>query len=324
MTAEAVARLEKVDLRQVWKKEDMDFTPWLAGNESLELLGETLGIELELEGREKEVGPFRADLLCKDSETGNWVLIENQLERTNHDHLGKMLTYAAGLQAVTIVWISERFTEEHRAALDWLNTITNEHFCFFGLEVELWRIGASPCAPKFNVVSKPNNWSRRIARTIDDAGPSATRKRQLEYWSTLRDKLNEVNGPIRGNREPQARGWMAYSVGRSGFGLSATTIRQKNQLRAGLYISGDNANAFFRLLIEQRDEIEQEYGSELEWEELPNVRHCRISSYLGDVDTQNESDWPRQHAWLAESLNKMYGIFSSRIQELDIVEAIIG
>src|SRR6185312_8829511 len=108
-------------------------------------------------------GPLRADILCKDVGTDAWVLIENQLERTNHGHLGQLLTYAAGLDAVTIVWIAERFTEEHRAALDWLNERTDEKITFFGLEVELWQIGNSPVAPKFNIVSKPNDWAKSIS-----------------------------------------------------------------------------------------------------------------------------------------------------------------
>jgi hypothetical protein len=152
MNTKPLGRLQKVDLREAWVSEANDFTPWLAQEENLKLLGDTIGIELELESQEKSVGPFRADILCKDTVTDNWVLIENQLERTDHTHLGQLLTYAAGLNAVTIVWIAERFTEEHRATLDWLNERTDEKINVFGLEVELWRIGDSPIAPKFNII----------------------------------------------------------------------------------------------------------------------------------------------------------------------------
>lgn len=157
-----LGRLQKVNLREVWLSEAGNFTPWLAQEENLSLLGEAIGIELELESQETGVGPFRADILCKDTATDNWVLIENQLERTDHTHLGQLITYAAGLNAVTVVWIAERFTEEHRAALDWLNERTDEHINVFGLEIELWRIGDSPVAPKFNIISQPNDWSRTI------------------------------------------------------------------------------------------------------------------------------------------------------------------
>ena len=152
---EELGELIKVPLREFWEGEASDFTPWLADEENIGLLGDTIGVELEVEAQERNVGPFRADILCKDISTDNWVLIENQLEPTDHTHLGQLLTYAAGLNAVTVVWIAESFTNEHRAALDWLNKITAEGFSFFGLEIELWRIGDSPIAPKFNVVSHP-------------------------------------------------------------------------------------------------------------------------------------------------------------------------
>ncbi|HNQ15478.1 MAG TPA: hypothetical protein PKM58_07940, partial [Pyrinomonadaceae bacterium] len=130
--------MKRVNARDVWANEASHFTPWLAEAENLQLLGETIGIELELEAQEKNVGPFRADILCRDTATNDWVLIENQLERTDHTHLGQLITYASGLKAVTIVWIANPFIEEHRAALDWLNAITDQRFNFFGLEVELW------------------------------------------------------------------------------------------------------------------------------------------------------------------------------------------
>jgi hypothetical protein len=150
----SLGRLEAVDIRAVWTDEAREFTPWLAGEANLKLLGDTIGLDLELEAQEKQVGPFRADIPCKDTVTGAWVLIENQLERTDHTHLGQLMTYAAGLDAVTIVWIAERFTDEHRAALDWLNHVTNGTVNFFGLETQVWRIGDSAMAPKFNIVTR--------------------------------------------------------------------------------------------------------------------------------------------------------------------------
>src|SRR5437763_1688882 len=150
MNLPSLGLLERVDLRKAWLSESSDFTPWLAQPENLKLLGDAIGLELELEAQEKEVGPFRADILCKAAQSDSWVLIENQLELTDHRHLGQILTYAAGLKAVTIVWVAQTIREEHRAALDWLNSVTNEQINFFGLEIELWKIGDSPFAPKFN------------------------------------------------------------------------------------------------------------------------------------------------------------------------------
>jgi Domain of unknown function (DUF4268) len=299
MTVTNLGRLERVDLRNIWVSEATDFTPWLARQENLAILADTLGLELELEAQERPVGPFRADILCKDVATDRWVLIENQLERTDHSHLGQLLTYASGLEAVTIVWIAARFTEEHRSTLDWLNKITDDRFRFFGLEVELWRIGDSPSAPKFNIISKPNDWSQSVAqaaRAIDESELSETRVMQREYWASLNQSLNAMGGPVSGNKKPQPQAWMSFPTGRSGFLLNGVMIRPKNQIRAELYISGTQAKSFFGLLKRQKDPIERELGQSLEWEELPSRRDCRISAYLNGVDPEDEADWPRQHA----------------------------
>ncbi len=158
MLKQNLGRIERVSVRSIWPSESGDFTPWLA--ENLHFLGEAIGTELELEVEEKSVGSFRADILAKDISTDSWVLIENQLGRTDHCHLGQLITYAAGLKAVTIVWIAEQFTDEHTAALDWLNTISDDSVCFFGVQVEVWSINEST-APKFNVVNRPNSWIKK-------------------------------------------------------------------------------------------------------------------------------------------------------------------
>lgn len=314
-----LGRLTKVDLRDIWAGEATAFTPWLAREENLAVLAETLGLELELEAQEKSVGPFRADILCKEVGTNSWVLIENQLEKTDHCHLGQLLTYASGLEAVTIVWIAARFTEEHRSTLDWLNKITDETFRFFGLEVELWRIGDSPAAPKFNVVSKPNNWSRSVAhaaRAIDETELSEVRLMQREYWAGLHQALNRQQGPVGGNRKPQPQSWMTYPIGRSGFVVGASMVRPKKQIRADIYISNEDAKAYFYLLRDQKDAIEAELGFPLFWDELPDGRDTRISVSLEDVDPESRSDWPRQHDWLAARLNDLHRVFANRVRAL--------
>lgn len=326
MTDQSLGRLERVDLRDVWISEATSFTPWLARSENMAVLAETLGMDLELEAQEKNVGPFRADILCKeiDSAADNrWVLIENQLERTDHTHLGQLLTYASGLEAVTIVWIAARFTEEHRSTLDWLNKITDDSFRFFGLEVELWRIGNSPAAPKFNIVSKPNAWSHSVAqaaRTIDDSELSETRIAQREYWAGLNAALDAAGGPVTGHRKPQPQSWMSFAIGRAGFHLGGVMIRPNKQIRSELYIAGDRAKSFFKLLKEQRSAIETDLGYALDWEELPARRDCRISSYLNGVDPEDKSNWPAQHAWLAKRLNDMHRVFKNRVAALDLAE----
>lgn len=320
MNEQSLGRLQRVDLRTIWTSEPVQFTPWLARPENLEILGETLGLELELEAQEKEVGSFRADIVCRDIGTGSSVLIENQLEQTDHDHLGKLLTYAAGLQAVTVVWLAERFRDEHRAALDWLNDITHEESRFFGLEIELWRIGDSLAAPKFNIVSMPNDWSRSVAhsaRKADDTELSELRLTQRKYWTGLLETLNATGGPIRGNRKPQPQSWMAFGIGVGGFHLGAVMNTWDKYIRAELYIAGEDAGQRLILLESQKDEIESELGYTLEWgDQSPTARDRRIAYYRRDVDPEDESEWLLQHEWLATHLNAMHGVFAQRIRSL--------
>jgi hypothetical protein len=320
MTKPPLGRLTPVDLRDIWISEATEFTPWLARPENIAELGKALGMDLEVEAQERAVGPFRADILCKDVNNDRWVLIENQLERTDHTHLGQLLTYASGLDAVTIVWIAARFTEEHRSTLDWLNKITDDSFRFFGLEVELWRIGDSPVAPKFNIVSKPNDWSQSVAqaaRAINDAELSETRIAQREYWAGLNTVLNATAGAVAGNKKPQAQSWMSYPIGRSGCNLGAAMSRPNKQIRVEIYLSGANAKAHFGLLKRQKDAIERELGYALEWEELPEGQDSRIATYLNDADTEDSNDWPRQHEWLTKRLNDMRRVFGERVRALD-------
>jgi hypothetical protein len=319
MTDQQLGRLKSVDLRDIWVSEATSFTPWLARPENLAVLGETLSIDFEYESHERSVGPFRADILCKDTDTDHWVLIENQLERTDHTHLGQLLTYASGLEAVTIVWIAARFTEEHRSTLDWLNKITNDSFRFFGLEVELWRIGDSAAAPKFNIISKPNAWSHSVAQAaqaIDDADLTETKVMQRNYWEVFNSVLNAKGGPVLGNKKAQPQSWMSYPIGKSAVHLGAAMSSFRNQVRAELYIAGANAKAYFGLLKRQKDAIEQELGYALEWEELPDGLDSRISISLDEANLKNNDDWNRQHEWLAKKLNGMHRVLSPRVKEL--------
>lgn len=318
-----LGRLERLDLRNIWASEASDFTPWLARPENLSLLGETLGLELELEAQEKAVGPFRADILCKDIGRDAWVLVENQLERTDHLHLGQLLTYASGLDAVTIVWVAARFTDEHRSTLDWLNRITDESFRFFGLEVELWRIGSSPAAPKFNIISQPNDWSRSVAqaaRAIDEADLSERRIKQRDYWAAFDKVLSAIGGIVSGGRKPLPQSWMTYPIGRTHFHLAAVMIRPKKLVRAELYISGVHAKAHYHLLLQQKEAIEAAVEAPLDWEELPERRDSRIFCYLNGVDPEDEADWPRQHTWLAQRLNALHHALSQRVKALNADE----
>ncbi|MEN6642155.1 MAG: DUF4268 domain-containing protein [Armatimonadia bacterium] len=310
-----LGRLERVDLRTAWQTEDGDFTNWLAQEENLALLAETLGLELECEGTEQGVGPFRADILCKDTLTDAWVLIENQLERTDHGHLGQLLTYAAGLEAVTIVWIASRFTDEHRAALDWLNEITDERFNFFGLEIELWKIGQSLAAPKFNVISKPNSWSKAVGGTsrgmVNQNGQS-----YLDYWTAFQAHMQEHPGEVR-PKEPGTRYWLNFSVGKGGFLVRTWASRRDSRMGVCLAIRDRvYAKSFFQQLKGMKNDIENEIGEELDWRFLPNNLESQVAIMRTGVDINNPDEWPEQHQWMAERLYGFHRAFSGRIQTL--------
>jgi len=315
-----LGRLERVDLRSIWTSESSDFTPWLARAENLSVLAETIGMELELEAQEKNVGPFRADILCRDLESESWVLVENQLERTDHTHLGQLLTYAAGLQTVTIVWVAAQFNEEHRAALDWLNEITDNRFRFFGLEVELWRIGSSPPAPRFNIISKPNNWTQsisRAARQIDEQPVSETKALQLKYWQALVAYINRNASSIR-TRTPRPQHWTTFSIGRSRFHLAATVNTLDSRIAAELFMRGENAKIAYAQLLAQKPEIERDMGEPLSWEGLPDKIGCRIALYKDDTNPTDVKDWPNQHAWLTDALLRLDNALRLRVRALDL------
>jgi len=311
--------LQRINLRDVWTTEATDFTPWLAQPGNLKLLGQTIGIELECEAQEKEVGPFRADILCKDTATDNWVLIENQLERTDHTHLGQLLTYAAGLDAVTIVWITEQFTEEHRAALDWLNEKTEGGINFFGLEVELWRIGDSPIAPKFNIICKPNGWTRTVR---ERASGELTEDKgiQFKFWTAYKEFV-ESNSNIQCGT-PHPRHWMTHSIGISGVHLSsvasmwnsATNSFSMPELRLELVLNGKNPK--LKTLETKKDEIERAIGLPLTWTNVGSAGKCRIYTRR-DADVRNPSHWAEQHKWLLETLETFNRVFKPLLKEAD-------
>jgi len=312
--------LSRVDLREAWASEAGDFTPWLARADNLRLLGDTIGFDLELEAQERSVGPFRADILCRDVATGSWVLIENQLERTDHIHLGQLLTYAAGLKAVTIVWIANPFTDEHRAALDWLNEITDHRFNFFGLEVELWRIGDSPPAPKFNVISKPNEWSRRVTEGSDDL--TEGKSLQLSFWTGFRAFVEAQGSPITPTK-PLPQNWMRISIGRSDFKLVAVVSLwsseaesyDENEIRAEFVVKGKFSKEHFARIKEDREAIEERLGYALTWDSRPEViqskAFVRRAANLGD-----EEGWPELFEWLLARLEDFHGVFAPRVRSL--------
>ncbi len=319
MNKTILGSLETVNLRTIFRSEASDFTPWLANEENLAKLGETLDIELELESQEKYVGPFRADILCKDINSQDWVLIENQIERTDHNHLGQLMTYAAGLKAVTIIWIAAEFTDEHRAALDWLNEITEEGVNFFGVEIELWKIGNSPVAPKFNVVCKPNLWTHYVsqaAQRIESGELTETKKMQFEYWTNFQRFMKEQKSSLR-PQKPSPQHWMNFAIGRSNFHLFAFTNTREKRIGIGLVVKGPNAKPHFHLLEDEKDIIEKEFGQRLEWKELPTKIECRIILNKFNCDLADTNRWNEYHQWMSIILETFSKVFKNRIQRLD-------
>jgi hypothetical protein len=324
MTPE-LGRLERVELRNAWANEATHFTPWLAQAENRALLGQTIGIDLELEATERNVGPFSADILCKDTATDSWVLIENQLERTDHKHLGQLITYAAGLQAVTIVWIATPFTDEHRATLDWLNQITDDRFNFFGLEVELLRIGNSLMAPQFNIVSKPNNGSKTVtagAARVEREGLTEAKQLQLDFWTHFCEYVRSRESVIR-PRAPRPQHWMNMSVGRSGFRLTAiasvwnseAAVFDSGEIRAELDINHENAKEYFQILESNKSQIEAELGYPLSWHNPEDANSCR--AYIRkSVKLADRGEWENQFAWLQKHLEDLHRVLGPRIRAL--------
>ena len=296
-----LSKLEQVALREAWKHEATEFTPWLAEQDNLDTLAQALGIsELELVATEHWVGDFKLDILCTDGD--QQVVIENQLAETDHKHLGQILAYAAGVSARKVIWIAESFRLEHIAALQYLNDNTTDDLRFFGVQIELWRIGDSPLAPKFEVVVKPNDWvktGREQARAAASASP--TKQLQLKFWTALIERLAK-NAPQIRPQKPRPQHWLNNSIGRSGFGLNITANTRDERLGVELRITGAEAKTHFANLSAQREEIEKALGFELDWRELPDAKACRIATWYPDASIEEDQRWSEYLQWLEERL----------------------
>ena len=223
------------DLRKVWPNDATNFTKWLAEEENIEELGKAVGIDIDLEERESSVGSFNVDLYATESGSGRKIIIENQLEDTNHDHLGKLITYASGKGAEVVIWIVKRARDEHRQAIEWLNQHTDSNIGFFLVEIELWQINDSLLVPKFNVVEKPNDWGKYM-KSIE--GMSETDRLKLEFWQAFNDQMGSTPDFLQefNLRKPQPCHWYDLSLGTSSYYISLNINTQKKKIDAGLYI----------------------------------------------------------------------------------------
>lgn len=313
-----LGKLEKVAIRDVWPNEASHFTPWLASAENIQLLSEEINMDLEVQSYEEKVGPFRADILCRETSSSydHFVLIENQFGKTDHTHLGQLMTYASGLNAVTIIWIAEKFTEEHRSALDWLNRITDDSVDFFGIEIELYRIGDSLPAPMFHVVSMPNNWSKTIKRNTDQSGITDVKKLQQEYWQALKDQVENTKCSFR-MQKPAPQHWTNISVGKSSFHISVQANTRDKRIVVQLIIQNPDADEHFNLLREKYEVLSRkEINEAIEWEYKDGGKQHHVTLRFNNMDPTNRQDWPEQHGLLIESIEKFVRFFKPKIQSL--------
>lgn len=307
-----LGKIEKLEIRSQWANEEYDFTPWLAKEENIQLLSYETNLDLEVEDTEVFIGSFKADILARDSE-GRTVIIENQLEKTNHKHLGQIITYASGVGAKIMIWVCSEVTEEHRQALDWLNDITNSDIAFFACEIELWRIGDSVPAPRFNVKVSPNDWTKSTKTPSEKTTMSETKKSHLAFWNSFKSFMEDEETPLR-MRTPRAQHWYSISIGRSKFNISLTTNTQSEKIACELYMRGKEAKIWFSKLMEKKQEIEDVLGP-LEWMELPDGQDCRIK-ISANGNSKNEIEYSELHTWLKEKAESFYQIFSPLIKEI--------
>ncbi len=294
-----LGRMKRVtDLRSVWPHEAHDFTKWLAEEENLKELSDSIGIDIDLEERESSVGNFNVDIFATESGTGRKIIIENQLEDTNHDHLGKLITYASGKGAEVIIWIVKRARDEHRQAIEWLNQHTDSNVGFFLVEIELWQIDNSSLAPKFNIVEKPNDWAKTM-KSIE--GMNETERLKLEYWQAFNDQLekNTVFQKEFSLRKPQPHHWYDLSLGTSSYYISLNINTQKKQIDAGIYIPNDKE--IFKKLKDNCQPFLDEISNDIEFRD--SGKASRILLYKA-INIKDKSKWSEAIDWMFETALK--------------------
>ncbi len=311
----ALGRIERADLREAWPHESADFTPWLADH--ISELGDALGLELELQSQETPVGAFSLDLLARVSQTNRTVIIENQLQQTNHDHLGKLLTYAGGCDAHVIVWVAKEFRDEHRQAIDWLNQRTGEETEFYAVVVEVWTIDGSRPAPYFNLVATPNEWQREATETIRLGNTSDRNVRYQSFFQNLIDTLREQGFTNVFKAQPQ--GWYSFSAGYGHRAQYGACFGQGGTVRVEVYIDSNDKDwnkTLFDQLIERKVLIESELGGSLVWERLDHRKASRVSlTRQGSID-DDEKALAEIKNWMLSKLLEFKRVFGPHLDEL--------
>lgn len=284
-----LGKLVEVDIRNVWKHEQYDFSKWLASEENINELGDTLNLTLTDVETEKFVGNYRCDILCKDEITGKVVLIENQLEPTNHDHLGKIITYASGLDASVVVWLVASAREEHASAIEWLNKHTDDDVSFFLVEIHAYKIGDSEPAPQFKIIEQPNDFVKSVKAISKNSDISDTEKKRLEFWTQFNEVLEERGKPFN-RRKATTDHWYNVAMGSSECSISIDLVNKEHKIRVGVWIS-DNKNLYDNF-YNNKDEIEAKCGFSLTWDRLDNKKASLACTYINGLDFDNQDNYP--------------------------------
>lgn len=300
-----LGKLVQVPLRDVWKHEALNFTQWLAAPENIQHLGEAIDVEFIESQTEVRVGQFYVDILAKD-QNDRQIVIENQLEPSNHDHLGKVITYAAGFDAAVVVWIVESAREEHEQAVHWLNENTTENANFFLLQIEAWKIGDSLPAPRFNIIARPNGWARVVKQTATTGAVSELKLQQQAFYELVRDDGMTRSRHVKSWPKASPQHWYDLAIGSSQAHLSLTVNSVQKRAGCDLYIN-DNKPLYAELYA-QRAEIEAELGLTLDWQELPDRKACRIIVYRPGnfLDDDQASELV---TWLVNTADNMARVF---------------
>ena len=283
-----LGKLEEVDIRELWKHEQYDFSEWLSKEENIELLNDEIGLTLTDIQKEVFVGTYRCDLVAKDETTGIKVIIENQLEATNHDHLGKIITYASGLDANVVIWIVKEGREEHRSAIEWLNNKTANELSFFLMEIRAYKIGDSLPAPKFVVVEKPNDFVKIVNTGVDSGELSKAQAERLIFWNRFNEVLISRNKPFN-VRKATTDHWYSVALGTSEAHIEVTLVNKTNSIGIEVYIR-ENKNLFDKLFTVS-EEIENELGFSVDWQRLDNKKASRIIYYIEGLDFDNHENY---------------------------------
>lgn len=299
------------NLREIWANEASDFTKWLAEEENLNLLSEAVGVDLELIKTEADVGRYSVDILAKESNTERKVVIENQIEPTNHDHLGKVITYAAGHDASLAIWIVRDAKEEHAKAVEWLNDHADDSIGFFLLEIKVLKIDDSLPAPQFKVIVKPNEWAKAIKSDSRSGELTDTKQRQLQFWTDFRNYLNQ-KAPSISCRSPKGQHWYTFSIGSSIAHVSTEVNTQKGFISCGLYIPRDKD--LFEFLKTKKDIIEDKFGA-CKWVDAKVASRILLIKEMDEVMSDNASHREEEFKWFYAKLVEFKKVFSPMIKE---------